>query len=164
MRGRIRAASAVVCTALLGGCHSAQPVQSQELLNHHACVSVSAGVAEVALSDLSRIRGSRLLQLGNGTADQDLPELSTATRLFVVSRGEMPTPGYRFEVAAVTREAEELVIDLTWTTPPADSVLPQVLTHPCVVLALPVNGATTVVARSEDAELGRLALTAQGAG
>ncbi len=160
MRCRTRVASLLVLsTALLGGCHSAQPVQSQELLNHHACVSVQAGVAEVALGDLSKIRGSRLLQLGDGSADQDLPELSPATRLFVVSRGDMPTPGYRFEVAAVTREAEELVIDLAWTTPSPDAVLPQVLTHPCVVLALPVEGATAVVARSDDAELGRLALT-----
>jgi hypothetical protein len=144
---------------LLASCGSVQPVQSQVLLNHQTCSNVRAGVSEVQLAELTGIRGSRLISLNDRADDQaELPELSAATRLFAVSRGQMPTAGYRIELQQVSLDAQTLIIDLDWRAPDPATVQAQMLTHPCLVVAVPIAGAETVLARSGEEELGRLAL------
>lgn len=144
---------------LLAGCGSVRPVESQVLLNHQSCRNVRAGVSEVQLAELTGIRGSRLINLNDRADDQaDLPELSSATRLFAVSRGQMPTAGYRIELQQVSLDAQTLIIDLAWQAPDPATVQAQMLTHPCLVVAVPVADAEIVLARSGEQELGRLAL------
>lgn len=154
----LRVGVASLCL-LLAACGSVRPVESQVLLNHQSCSHVAAGVTEVGLADLTRIRGSRLISLNDRTDNQQaLPDLSAATRLFAVSRGEMPTAGYRMALQQVSLDAQTLIIDLDWQAPDPERVQAQMLTHPCLVVAVPVEGAETVLARSGDQELGRLAL------
>ena len=65
----------------------------------------------------------------------------TRQRAVVISLGAKPTPGYGLDVAATAVIDEGvLMLDVTLTSPPPGRMLPQVITTPCVVLALPKDG------------------------
>ena len=103
-----------------------------EIFNLDYCTGVAAGVRIVAAADLPGIHGGAL----------DLPggEPAPDTTLFVISRGDQPTPGYGFVLADFqsAEEAPETArLTVNWRTPPRDAILPQVITHPCVVVGLP---------------------------
>lgn len=154
---------ALLC-ALAMGCSGNRPVQTEVLLNHHNCKTLDSGVTEIAVNQVARIRGSRLLQHPNSQAPDaalsaaDQTALSSATRVFAISKGPMPTPGYGFAMDGADLTESTLTVRLGWQEPAADALLPQQLTHPCLVVALPIAEAKTLVVRTGDAELGRLPL------
>lgn len=168
MRACIAAIGLAVLALGSAGCSGNRPVQAQVLLNHQQCQTLRAGVTEVRVEQIAAIRGSRLLQHPDAQSGLGSPAtatpLSAATRLFAVSRGAMPTPGYQFEMDRAELADTTLTLALHWRTPAADSVQPQVQTHPCMVIALPVAQASTLVVRAGEQELGRMALAPPGPG
>ena len=78
--------------------------------------------------------------------------------MFAISKGPMPTPGYAMTLEGATLSDGVLTVRAQWQTPEPDAVLPQVLTHPCVVVALPVTDAKTLRVTEDGKELARTLL------
>jgi hypothetical protein len=58
-----------------------------------------------------------------------------------VAMGQKPTAGYQLQLhqnkIIITNEAA--VLSLAWIEPPAGAILPQVITSPCILVALPMG-------------------------
>lgn len=103
-----------------------------ELFSLAHCAGVSAGIRLVTAADLPGIHG--------GTLDPSRGAPDPNTTLLVISRGDQPTPGYGFGLADFQSDGQSpgtARLTLNWRTPPRDAILPQVITQPCIVVALP---------------------------
>lgn len=64
-----------------------------------------------------------------------LPDVDfTKDVVVVVAFGQQPTPGYAIEVTRIEKTAKEIRISVRRTVPPNDAALPQIITHPYVVV------------------------------
>lgn len=139
----IRVFRLLLCPLLFwatAGCANAAPLEALAVLTHDRCEGLVAGVSEVGYADLAAIRG------GAARAASDAND-TPGHALIAVSRGDQPTPGYGFRLIAAERSDANAVVTLAWDTPSADAILPQVLTHPCIVVALPRAGIERVEIR-----------------
>jgi hypothetical protein len=104
---------------------------SSEIFSLEFCMDVSAGVRLVQAAELANIHGG-VLDLPSSLPEPD-------TTLLVISRGDQPTPGYGLTLVDFRFEDEAKGLarmTVQWRTPPRDAILPQVITHPCLVVAL----------------------------
>lgn len=153
---------ATILAALISaGCSGARPVQTQVMLNHQNCQTLEAGITEVGLERIAQIRGSRLLSLNAEIAappgaDSQAP--AKGYGLFAISKGPAPTPGYSMELLGADLSAQLLRVYVQWNEPPADAMLATVVTHPCLVVALPVTEATELLVLLNERELDRIPL------
>ena len=140
--------------AALSACSGHHDVALVEVLNHDQCRMPRAGVEAVGIDDVARIRGGRLLSA------PDEPDTTLADLLLIaVSRGQQPTPGYGFKLLEGTMKGDVVTVRLAWTEPPPDAVLPQMITHPCIVIGLNGKGFSTVrVLDSQNQPLGEILL------
>ncbi|MEM9743077.1 MAG: protease complex subunit PrcB family protein [Pseudomonadota bacterium] len=153
-------AIAMATLALCSACSNVTPVETVTLLNHRQCQNLTAGIKETTLEALPSLRTSRLLPAPDDapiTPTQQVPELDS-TRVFAVSKGPQPTPGYAFRFEGAELAGQSLALRFTWESPAADSVQPQVMTHPCMVLAVPVTRATRLIATDQDGAFAELML------
>ncbi len=69
--------------------------------------------------------------------------------VFVLSMGSQPTAGYGIELHSdrATVQRESLTIPAGWQEPPADTMVAQVVTSPCIVFTVPANRYQTVMVR-----------------
>ena len=89
-------------------------------------------------------RGVTIVELDSREARQSalLPGDPASTlnseRVFVISMGLRPTAGYRLSLAHTRARLEHGVatIPLTWHEPATGAITAQVITHPCLVVAL----------------------------
>lgn len=95
---------------------------------------VDAQDADAVFKRMGRVRFS-----GDATVP---PELDfSRQRALLISLGAKPTPGYGIDVAEEASITDGvLTLAVALTTPPPGSILPQVLTMPCVVLTVPREG------------------------
>ncbi len=145
----------------LAGCSGARPVQTEVMLAHQNCQTLEAGITPVTLDRVAKIRGSRLISLDPaGQAQQGQPQQPQLNdiALFAISKGEMPTPGYSMTLAGAKLAEQVLTVQVNWQTPAADAVLAQVITHPCLVIAVPVTDAQTLIVRQGNDEIARTQL------
>mgnify|MGYP001825925314 FL=1 len=74
-----------------------------------------------------------------------------------ISLGQQPTAGYALSLDSAFAEGTTALIRVIWDSPPADAVLAQVITHPCLVVGLPSASFSKVRVVDQDLdELGRL--------
>lgn len=109
-------------------CSANAPLSAREVLKHSQCQGIAAGVNVVDADDLGKIRGGLL----NGA--EQAPPSPARGRLFAISRGPQPTPGYGFELADASVRGHVATIRVEWLSPSADAVQAQVVTHPCLVV------------------------------
>ncbi|MFW6093332.1 MAG: protease complex subunit PrcB family protein [Pseudomonadota bacterium] len=144
-----RGCAAVAITALLAGCgERSLPVTT--VLNYDRCQGLEAGLTLVDYAAVAGIRGDRLLDAGdagNATAEDD--ELL----LLAVSRGRQPTPGYGFELEGARRRDGTAVVAVRWRTPESGAVLPEVVTHPCLVVGVEPEGLQRIVVRDQTGDM-----------
>ncbi len=105
---------------------------STEVLNHGDCQTLKSGMSLVSFDDVAKIRGSKLI----GMTELEQPDKEPDLFLLAISKGEQPTPGYKFILGNAYLDRETAVIEVFWTKPEADAVLPRVMTHPCIVVGL----------------------------
>jgi len=131
----------------------AATIEALAVLTHNRCEGLAAGVREVRYDELAAIRG--------GTMSDSTASIGTPGHVLIaVSRGDQPTPGYGFRLLAAERSDTTAIVTLAWDTPPPDAILPQVLTHPCIVVALPRAEVEQVEVRANALGLiGTLSLT-----
>ncbi|MCZ6642696.1 MAG: protease complex subunit PrcB family protein, partial [Gammaproteobacteria bacterium] len=103
-----------------------------EVLKHGNCQMLESGISQVSFADVAKIRGSKLIGMTELKQPQQEPDLL----LLAVSNGAQPTPGYGFSLKDAYLDAETAVIEFSWKEPEADAVLPQVMTHPCIIVGL----------------------------
>jgi hypothetical protein len=85
-----------------------------------------------------------IVELDSGEARQStlLPDVPTASlnteRVFVISMGQYPTAGYRLSLAHARARLEHgvVTIPLLWHEPAPGAITAQVITQPCLVVAL----------------------------
>ncbi len=89
-----------------------------------------------------------------GAIDFDL------SAVFILFMGSQPTAGYDIELrddrARVAQT--ELTIFVTWRQPSADAILAQVMTSPCIVIAVPTGPYETVTVQDQQGKM-RLIIT-----
>lgn len=121
-----------IAILLCMGCSSAQqPIPAVEVLNQGNCKITEMGAALVSFEELAQLRRSTLLSLTT-------PGLNAAPNLTLVavSNGPQPTPGYRFELVDAFTNKGIATIRLRWVAPDPGSILPQVISYPCIVVGL----------------------------
>jgi len=123
----------ITAISFLGGCGNTTP-DVTTLMAHGNCEGLVAGVSEIRFEDLAGIRGSQLLLLEDGiTATAPSPDPDF--RLIAIAAGTRPTPGYALELSGGRFEGAVLVLDVVLNEPPADAILAQVTTLPCLIVA-----------------------------
>jgi len=106
-----------------------------EVLNYDQCTGLDAGLTLIDYRALAGLRGGQVLPESDAVA-----EVGRTVVLAALSRGPQPTPGYGFTLNSITRTETTAEIQVTWREPPTDVVLARVVTHPCLVVALPRAG------------------------
>jgi hypothetical protein len=80
------------------------------------------------------------LVLGGSAGIEQRPSLDfDEYRLIYLHMGARQTGGFTLDLAGDEAEVlnQSLIIPVVWQMPPEDGLVPQVLTHPCLLLAVP---------------------------
>lgn len=79
----------------------------------------------------------------------------STTNIVVVHAGSRPSAGYAIELLgeAAQIKKQTLNIDVRLTEPPADAMVAQVITSPCVVIAAHKNSYTAVKVKDEEGKI-----------
>ncbi len=117
-----------------GGCSDRLDLAATEVLNHGNCKNASDGLTAVTYAEVAELRGSTLL--GMTEAPREAQEPAVELLLFALSNGRQPTPGYYFKLLDAQADGDTAELLVAWHTPPKDSVQPQMVTHPCMVVGL----------------------------
>lgn len=157
----IRAALPLCLAVLASGCAADASLQAETVLNHDQCQGLKPGVTRVDLPAVAAIRGSHLLSTPGtnpAAADAD-PDAESQMLMVAISRGQQPTAGYGWRLEGARVEGSTAVIDVHWATPAPDTMVAQVITHPCLVVGLPHVGLERVEVRDQAGDsVGSLAL------
>lgn len=136
---------ALACAALLAGCAQTQAEDVSIVLAHGNCQQVERGAKVIDYAALARIRGAQLIDMEAGSS-APADELT----LVAVSLGTRPSLGYSLRPDGMpTREGETLTIRIAEDEPPADAVVAQMITEPCLVFGVRPHSTRTI--RFEDA-------------
>ena len=67
-------------------------------------------------------------------------------RVLMVSMGQKPTSGYALNLTSskLKVSGSTAVLNIFWIEPPQDAILPQVITNPCILLAIPKQPYTRI--------------------
>ncbi len=173
-RASLRAAT-LALLILTTACAGDAGIEATTVLSYNQCRGLAQGVTEVSYARIAAIRGGRLLQMTPGAspgADTeqssagDTPPATAASGagdqdalLLAISRGTQPTPGYSLTLDGAHRRDRTAVVSVQWHVPAPGAVLAQMVTDPCLVVALPRADFQRVEAVDQNGELiGRLAL------
>lgn len=151
-----RAVAAALCWAAAGcsGGASRDALEATTVLTYDRCRGLEPGLTRVDYPAVAGIRGSTLLTAGDSThAGEPVPGNAAekgGLLLVAISRGEQPTPGYGLTLDGARRREHTAVVLVEWRVPEPGAILPQAVTHPCLVVALPAAaGLERVEARTE---------------
>ncbi len=151
------AAITLVVIALDAGCAQARHVDVMTVFANGNCRTTEVGVRAIDYAALAAFRGTHLIGMteSNESAQQPL-------HLIAIVPGEFPTPGYSVTLKDGAALADDqLTIAVKTDRPAADTVLVQMITHPCLVVGIddPAVGRVKVVDDSA-AVLGEVVLAA----
>jgi len=146
----ISAVTGILIALCLSGCRAGTDLAATEVLNEANCKGAEVGLRKVSYADVAKLRGSTLLAMSTPTqTDTAAPELL----LFALSKGRQPTPGYFFHLtdARVSDQVAELT--LAWEEPAPERVQAQIVTFPCIVVAVEPGDYSVIRAAQENGEL-----------
>jgi len=125
--------TALLCLIAVGGCARLDTPYVTTVMAHGNCQQIDAGATVVDYGNLARLRGADLIGLTEPAPAADEPPLT----LIALSLGTRPTPGYQIVLLdGGSLDADVLTVRITMEGPPADAVLAQMLTQPCIVLGV----------------------------
>ena len=150
---RLPAACYLLLAVSQTACTTATELTAVEVLNHTQCQLLDAGVTQIDHDQIADIRGG-LIQ-----TNPPQSEIEATLDLFAVSKGQQPTPGYHLALVGASERERTATIEITWSQPPANALLAQVITHPCIVVGLTPGTYTRVRAVQDNGRtVGELAL------
>jgi hypothetical protein len=145
-------------TFAMTGCDRGQELAATEVLNNTNCKGAEDGLTKVSYAEVAELRGSTLISMSNsseattsGNAAGD--NASEDLLLFALSKGRQPTPGYFFSLTDARLKDQRAILELTWHSPGPDSVQAQVITYPCIVVAVEPGNYREVRAVDQNQEL-----------
>jgi len=148
----------VLVTGALVGCDRGQELAATEVLNNTNCKGAEDGLTKVSFAEVAKLRGSTLISMSTSTetttpggAEDD--NAGDELLLFALSKGRQPTPGYFFSLTDARLTDQRAILELTWHTPGPDSVQAQVITYPCIVVAVEPGDYREVRAVDQNQEL-----------
>lgn len=153
-------------TMALSACSAGAAVPLNEVLNYGNCSGLSAGVREVTLDEVAKLRGMTMF----GGEDAAPVDQQGMPKLIAISKGPQPTAGYALTLKDGRLEEDTLIIEVAWQEPAADAMTAQMVSHPCLVVGLPDPAPQKVVVMtsvgdtsdgetSKPEEIGRLTFT-----
>lgn len=112
-----------------------------EGVTFHGCPTTNASRLDLvkSASDLKKLQPLKNV-LGSGEPLEFTPEIDFKSHLgLIVSLGARPTPGYTLALASpvATMNKELAIVSVKLSEPDPDRILPQVISYPCIFLALP---------------------------
>ncbi len=147
--------------ALIGACTAPSPqstiVEVDTILSSGRCDGQKAGLQWIGQAQLNQLQSRQFLR----DPKQPKPAAANTTpafKMLSISHGAQPTSGYKLELhRAEVDGAGSLQVYLQWHTPPADAMLAQVMTTPCLVLQLPPGEYQSVTAQDQNGPIGTIA-------
>lgn len=135
---KLRTLGVGLMSLLVAGCQMGQAELKEDLSGIEIvgeadhCDQESPGLELVRdMADFPEVDG--LLPAGEGA-------LESGHDLLVVYLGERPTPGYGGELQEVDLSGDTLELSLKATEPESDAMMAQVITNPCLAVAVPDEG------------------------
>jgi len=123
----------LLCLLTAGGCARIEHFHVSEVMSHGNCQRIDPGATVVDYGTLAHLRGADLI----GMSEAEPTPTEAPLTLIAVSLGTRPTPGYRLVLLdAGSLDGDVLTARVGIEGPPADAVLAQMLTHPCIVLGV----------------------------
>lgn len=137
--------------ALLTGCPAAQRIDPVTVLTHGNCGRSVDGVEIVTLDDVAALRpNTRLI----GMEPAEKASAHAGMLLLAIGQGIRPTPGYGLAIARPGMLQDgALTLSIAEKRPDPDDVLAQMITQPCLVVAVPDEGVARVIVRTADGTL-----------
>jgi PrcB C-terminal len=125
--------AAVVATACLNaGCAEAHHVDVMTVLANGNCQTNEIGVRAIDYATLATYRGTHLIGMTESAESTQSP-----AHLIAIVPGQFPTPGYNITLQhPATLSVDLLTLQISTEHPPADAVLAQMITHPCLVVGI----------------------------
>jgi hypothetical protein len=131
---------AILCLLAASACARIESSHVSVVMSHGNCQQIDAGATVVGYADLARLRGANLIGMTEAPADTAASadgEAPAPLTLIAVSLGTRPTPGYSLILLDGGSVAGEILTARVGIEgPPADAVLAQMVTHPCIVLGI----------------------------
>jgi hypothetical protein len=155
----IRTATIFIALFLVSGCAMGTQVDVVTILTHDNCGRAVSGVELVDFAAVAALRPSTRL-IGMKGAPEHAEE---GVLLVAIGQGTRPTPGYGLAVAKPgVLDAGTLTLSIAEKQPPADAVLAQMITQPCLVVGVPETGVSRVKAVTADGTvIGEVSIKAQ---
>jgi hypothetical protein len=140
---------ATVCTGCVAaGPAPSQPVTVQALYRHAQCGADYPESRAIILRDADAFKAAvENLRRARGSAGIKMPAVDFSRQaVLLVQMGQRPTAGYGLwpeqPVARLRGDVLEVVLD--WQSPPPGAILAQVVTSPCMLIAIPLAGYKTI--------------------
>jgi PrcB C-terminal len=128
----VKGAVVLAVALALSCCAEADRIDLAQVLANGNCRTSEIGVNEIDEAALAEYRGTRLLDMTQSSGSKEHP-----IRLVAIAPGEYPTPGYSVTLGGEsTLRGRELTIVVKISKPPADAILAQMITHPCLVVGV----------------------------
>ena len=146
----VRGIALCVTGLCLAGC--GEHLTVVPVMQHDQCGALNAGITLIDYAQLAKIRGVILLDMTRSEPDASLT-------LVAISKGQQTTAGFDLSVMDdAALEEMAVTIPVTWTEPASEAIVPQTLTHPCVIVGLPRGKYTLIRAVDQYGnEIGRVA-------
>lgn len=77
-----------------------------------------------------------------GAVKRQVPRVDfSREEVLLVAMGQKPTTGYQLQLhrSKINISGDTAVLSLAWIEPPPGAILPQVITSPCILIALPIG-------------------------
>ena len=114
------------------GCTGAHQVQVMTVLANGNCKTTEAGVRLVDYAALAELRGTHLIEMSETPAAAPTP-----LHLIAIVPPASPTAGYSLTLAESQLDlTDPLELRVNIAKPPADAMLAQMITHPCLVVGI----------------------------
>ena len=151
---------------VLSTCSQPDRVMVNEVLNHHQCAKVKAGVAQVDKAQIAGIRGATQVMVADvaqtptrnktlmatDPTGEGVPAEAPSELFVAVSRGRQPTTGYALKLLRAGAKGRTVTLDYEWQQPGPDSMQAQVITSPCSVVQLSFDTGVEAVAATMNGE------------
>jgi hypothetical protein len=157
MNHRTAFAAALIAMATgVAGCSNTSHVDVMRVLSHGNCQTTDTGVRTIDYATLAAYRGAHLLGM---TESPDATQ--NPAHLVAIVPAQYPTAGFTVQLLGEQTLTEKLLtLTVHVDEPPADAVLAQMVTHPCLVVGIADPRVERVRVMNAGAILGEVALPA----
>jgi hypothetical protein len=128
----VRVATFVAATSLAAGCADAHHVDVMTVLAQGNCQTEKTGVQLIDYATLASYRGTHLIGMTESPEARHNP-----AHLIAIVPAQFPTAGYAVQLLEDSTLSDKLLtIKIKIHRPPADAMLAQMITHPCLVVGV----------------------------